>query len=80
MSTTTLLNKVAVSLGKPARLFPVPVSLLQGGARLLGQQAAVQRLCGSLQVDISKAKQLLGWTPPITVDEGLRRAVSTELF
>lgn len=37
---------------------------------------AVQRLCGSLQVDISKARQLLGWAPPVTVDEGLRRAVA----
>jgi nucleoside-diphosphate-sugar epimerase len=27
-----------------------------------------------LQVDISKARNLLGWTPPVSVDEGLRRA------
>jgi len=37
----------------------------------------VQRLCGSFQVDISKARQLLGWVPPVTVEEGLRRAVAT---
>jgi hypothetical protein len=35
----------------------------------------VQRLCGNLQVDISKSCTLLGWNPPISVDEGLRRAV-----
>jgi len=34
-------------------------------------------LCGSFQVDISKARQLLGWVPPVTVEEGLRRAVAT---
>jgi nucleoside-diphosphate-sugar epimerase len=32
-----------------------------------------QRLCGSLQLDISKTKQLLGWNPPVSVNEGLRR-------
>ena len=32
------------------------------------------RLCGSLQVDISKTRELLGWVPPLSVDEGLRRA------
>ena len=35
----------------------------------------VQRLCVNLQVDISKARQLLGWVPPVSVDEGLRRTV-----
>ncbi len=34
-----------------------------------------QRLCRSLQVDIAKTQALLGWVPPVTVDEGLRRAV-----
>ncbi len=33
-----------------------------------------QRLCGSLQVDIEKIRRLLGWTPSISLDEGLRRA------
>ena len=36
---------------------------------------AVQRLCGNLQVDISKARSLLGWLPQTSVDEGLRRAM-----
>jgi nucleoside-diphosphate-sugar epimerase len=29
-----------------------------------------------LQVDISKARTLLGWVPPVSVDEGLRRTVA----
>ena len=48
---------------------------LQAGARLLGKGDAVQRLCGNLQVDIAKARNLLGWVPSVSVDEGLRRAV-----
>jgi len=73
LSTTELLRRVAHALGRPARLIPVPVSLLAAGAALLGRRDMAQRLCGSLQVDISKTQTLLGWNPPISVDEGLRR-------
>lgn len=55
----------------------LPVWALQAGATLLGKPDAVQRLCGNLQVAISKARSLLGWVLPVSVDEGLRRAVST---
>ena len=54
---------------------PVPVWALQAGATLLGKGEAVQRLCGNLQVDITKARTLLGWVPPVSVSEGLRRAM-----
>ena len=63
--------------GVPARLLPVPVWALQAGASLLGKGDAVQRLCGNLQVDISKARSLLGWVPPVSVEEGLRRAMTS---
>jgi nucleoside-diphosphate-sugar epimerase len=43
---------------------------------LLGKGDAVQRLCSNLQVDISKARNLLGWVPPVSVEEGLRRAMA----
>lgn len=74
LSTTELLLRVGRALGKPARLIPVSAGLLQLGAALLGKQTIAQRLCESLQVDISLARELLGWTPLISVDEGLRRA------
>ncbi len=76
LSTTELVRGLAHAAGVPARLLPVPVWALQAGASLLGKGDAVQRLCGNLQVDISKARSLLGWVPPISVEEGLRRAVS----
>ncbi|TFZ25192.1 nucleoside-diphosphate sugar epimerase [Stutzerimonas stutzeri] len=72
LSTTELLLGVAEAMGKPARLIPVPAGMLQFGAKLLGKKAMAQRLLGSLQVDISKTRELLGWTPPYTVEEGLR--------
>jgi UDP-glucose 4-epimerase len=79
LSTTELVRGMAHAAGVPARLLPVPVWALQAGATLLGKGDAVQRLCGNLQVDISKARQLLGWVPPVSVDEGLRRAVVVAL-
>lgn len=73
LSTTELLQRLGLALGRPARLLPVPTLLLKAGAAVLGRRDMAQRLCGSLQVDITKARTLLGWTPPISVDEGLRR-------
>jgi nucleoside-diphosphate-sugar epimerase len=71
VSTTQLLRKLAGALGKPARLLPIPVWLLSGAAALLGKRALSDRILGSLQVDISKNRQLLGWTPPVTLDKAL---------
>lgn len=72
-STTELLRKMGAALGRPARLLPVPSRLLELGALMLGKQALAQRLCGSLQVDISKTREILGWEPPVSVEEALRR-------
>jgi nucleoside-diphosphate-sugar epimerase len=76
LSTTELVRGMAKAAGVPARLLPVPVWALQAGASLLAKGDAVQRLCGNLQVDISKARNLLGWVPPVSVEEGLRRAMA----
>ena len=73
ISTTELLRRTSKALGKPAYLVPVPESLLQIGAKLLGKQGIIPRLFGNLQVDISHTKQILDWTPPINVDDGLRK-------
>lgn len=73
LSTTELLCGVARSMGKPVSLIPIPASLLMLGGTLLGKRSVAQRLLGSLQVDASKAQKVLGWKPPISVEEGLRR-------
>lgn len=75
LSTTELVRGMAKAAGVPARLLPVPIWALQAGASLLGKDDAVQRLCGNLQVDASKARILLGWVPPVSLEEGLRRAM-----
>lgn len=76
LSTTELLVRMAAALGKPSRLLPVPPWLLSTAALLFGKGPFVQRLCGSLRVDIAKARALLGWSPPLSVEEGLRRVAA----
>jgi nucleoside-diphosphate-sugar epimerase len=74
LSTTELVRRMARAAGVPARLLPVPVRALEILGRLVGQGDAVQRLSGNLQIDSSKARNLLGWVPKISAEEGLRRA------
>ena len=74
LSTKDLMYRMGNALGKPVRLISVPVSLLYFFATLLGHHTVVERLCSSLQVDISKTCMLLKWSPVVGVDEGLRSA------
>lgn len=72
LSTTQLLRKMAEVLGRPARLLPMPSWALRLAAALVGRRALSDRLCGSLQVDISRTRSLLGWSPPVSVDDALK--------
>ena len=73
ISTAQLLRRMSKALDKPARLFPLPTSLLQLGANLIGKQDIAHGLLGDLRVDISHTKKVLNWTPRFSVDEGLKR-------
>ncbi len=75
LSTADLIRHMAAAMSRSARLFPVPVSLLRIVGIALGKQAEIDRLVGSLQIDSSHTRQVLGWTPPVSVQEGIRRMV-----
>jgi nucleoside-diphosphate-sugar epimerase len=79
LSTTELLKRIGTTLGKPARLLPVPVSWLQKMATLLGKGDIALRLLGSLQIDMRKTCELLNWSPPVSVDEALHRTARAYL-
>lgn len=74
ISTSQLLGLMAKALGKKSRLIPVPVGLLKLAGFLVGRSGMTQRLCSSLQVDMSETCRLLGWSPPITRDLAFRRS------
>jgi len=73
VSTTELLNKVAAAFELNIFLLPIPVSLMKFAAKMMGKGELASRLLGSLKIDISKAHQLLGWKPVITMDEQLKK-------
>ncbi len=77
LSTTELLQNSAEAFDLRSRLLPFPPALLMLLATLAGKKSAAQRLCQSLQVDIGKARTLLGWTPPFTVRQGLQATART---
>lgn len=75
VSTTELLHRTAQAMGKKALLLPVHPFLLEWGATMLGKRDVAQRLLGSLQVDMTKTRRQLDWTPPLSLDQGLEKAV-----
>ncbi len=78
VSTSDLLRRLAKAAGVSSRLIPIPAGLLNMGLTMLGKKMIAQRLLGSLQVDISKTQEMLGWAPPVSVDEGLLRCFDAE--
>lgn len=74
-STPQLIRAIASALQRRPPLIPVPEWLLTGVAGLLGRRAAMARLCGSLQVDITKNRALLQWEPPLDPEQAVARTV-----
>jgi UDP-glucose 4-epimerase len=79
VSTSQLLANMATALGVPNRLLPIPSSLFTLVATLTGKRAISQRLCGSLQVDISKTKEMLNWHPPYSAAESMKKTADAFL-
>lgn len=75
LSTPELIRRIAFYMGKKPRLPGFPIGFMRMGARLLGKTAEIDKICGSLQVDARKAKMLLHWQPPLTVEQGLEKTV-----
>lgn len=76
MSLSNLIRVIRRAMIRPAWLLPVPVWLFKLVGKLTGKTAVVDRLVGDLQVDSSKAQRLLEWTPPYTVEEGIKATVT----
>jgi nucleoside-diphosphate-sugar epimerase len=71
LSTPELIRRIAAAFGVPHRLFPVPVGFMSLAAAILGKSEMIDRLTGSLRVDLSKITRELGWQPPYTSDQGI---------
>lgn len=73
LSTAALLRGIAQAMEQPSRLFPCPPIFLLAAAKSIGKTALAEKLLGSLQINISETKRLLGWRPPFTVGDSLSR-------
>jgi nucleoside-diphosphate-sugar epimerase len=75
LSTADLVRAIAGAMNRRPRLIPVPVPMLRALGRLAGVGGEIDRLTDSLSIDISETRARLGWTPPLTVDQGIRNTV-----
>jgi nucleoside-diphosphate-sugar epimerase len=76
ISTSDLNREMSRAAGVPCRLLAVPTWMLRVTGVLSGTTNAINGLCGNLQVDISKARGILGWSPKVSPIEGVRRAMT----
>jgi nucleoside-diphosphate-sugar epimerase len=73
VSTTELLRRVATSFEKKSNLFPIPVNIMIFLAKLIGRGDVSNRLFSSLLIDNSKIRNVLGWSPIVTMEEQLKK-------
>ena len=72
VSTAQLVQEIASALGCNARSFYLPPKILRSVAMIAGRSSQVDRLFGSLRVDDRKLRAQLDWSPPFTLEQGLR--------
>ncbi|OIN94872.1 MAG: hypothetical protein AUJ48_04315 [Deltaproteobacteria bacterium CG1_02_45_11] len=72
VSTPELIRRVAIALGKPSRLFPLPAPILRFTGKIFGKTDAVERILGSLTINSAKIRNELNWQPPFTMQQGLK--------
>ena len=73
ISTPELVRRIAAAFHRPPRIIRCPESFLLTVGSLLGQKEALQRLCSSLVLDRTKTSEILGWSPPMSLDSSLAR-------
>ncbi len=75
LSTRQFFELIGRAMGAPVRLLPVPAALLRAAGALVGRSGAVARLTESLEVDASRTRELLDWTPPLSVEQEMAETV-----
>jgi nucleoside-diphosphate-sugar epimerase len=75
ISTPELLQLMAAAMGKKARLFHCPASLMRAAATVLRKRSELDRLTNNLRVDSSLARNTLGWWPTVDLRAGIAEMV-----
>ena len=78
LSTTQVLRGCAQAYNRRAILIPVPINWLLWCAKLFGKEIDAIRLLSTLVIDNSKAKNMLDWTPRVTLKQQLTESAGNE--
>ncbi|MEJ5038291.1 NAD-dependent epimerase/dehydratase family protein [Acinetobacter johnsonii] len=74
ISTRELVQYLKQGMGKSARFIYIPQPLMKLGAACIGKSKVYEQLFGSLEVDTTKAQNILGWTAPLTTKQAMLQA------
>lgn len=74
ISTRELVQYLKQGMGKTAYFIYIPQPLMKLGAACVGKSKLYEQLFESLEVDVSKAKKMLGWTAPVSTQQAMRQA------
>jgi nucleoside-diphosphate-sugar epimerase len=75
VGTPQLIREIATQMGRPARMWSLPVGILRRVAKFAGKSDEIEKLIGSLVIDSTRIRQELGWSPPFTLYDGLAQTV-----
>ncbi len=75
ISTPDLIRMIASAMNKKAVLFSLHPGILKALCKIAGKAEELEKLTGTLLVDSSKIRNLLGWKAPFTLEEGIRGTV-----
>ena len=75
ISTSEMVALMAKVQCLPNYSLPLPVWFFHLFGKLLSKQDVIDRLVGSLQVDITHTKNTLNWTPPFSIEEGFAKCI-----
>ena len=76
VSLSQLIHTMRSFFGRPTRLFPVPVFVFRCLAEVTRKSPLIDRLVGDLQIDSSKACNLLNWSAPFSLDQSIEKTVA----
>lgn len=79
ISTTQLLKLITAEMERQCVLIPVPMKIINFVTMVLRKPYLYPKICGNLQVDISKTKMVLGWSPPVPLKQGVNQTVRAYL-
>lgn len=71
VSTPELARRIATALGRDPRLWKLPPSFLRLAGLVTGRGAELDRLLGDFALDASGIRNILRWTPPFSLSQGL---------